>query len=277
MDYGQIVHLAVHVLRYMNRLMKKCSLLFALCMSLVWTLNAKGDILIKSSIVSTAGGRPGGKIQHTLKIKGKWQLSESRIELPTLPGGVRLPKGVEAQLGKNATVKNLETGETWVVSNGVVQKINLSAANVAGAMAGGGAGLNGGYSWSGVCFKNTGKTEKVREYNTEIWESVTGSATVTVWVAPALLEIKQAIDRAPSSVEKGPEAEIRKAMAVLPGFVVKQRTVTDVGKTMAKSIPAGAKVPPGFSNMKAQSVTEVTEVKEITFSESDFRLPAGVK
>lgn len=273
---GRRTRLAVHRVECINGGMNKWSLLPALCFSMILASVAQGDILIESTTVTTTGGRPGAKIQFTHKIKGKWQLSESTIDLPALPGGIQLPKGVQNQIRKNLSVRNLETGESWRVVNGIAQKDDQTAANVMGAMAKGKDKQGQGLPMIEASFKNTGKTEKVGAYDTEVWESVSATGSVTVWVAPALMNIQQIVAKGPSSETNGAEAAIRKAMAVLPGFVLKQRIITDQGKIIARSIPPGAKIPPGVANMKSQSLQEVTEVKEITFSESDFHLPSGV-
>lgn len=251
--------------------MKTCVLLAVYLQLILWTACSHADIIIRSVIQSTTGGRPGGQTLSTTKVKGKWSLSETKIEMPELPGGLQIPKSA-ARLGPQMSIKNMENGDTWLVTDGIAKKLDTTASDVMTTM----AGAKPASPMAGASFQNTGRTEKVRDYDTEIWESSTKEATVTVWVAPALVHIKRSLENIKPK-EGTPDAEYHRALAPLPGLVVKERIVRDMGRMLARSIPAGAKVPAGLASMKSVSLREVTEVRELAFSEEEFRLPEGVE
>lgn len=220
---------------------------------------------------TTTAGRPAAATEFTTKVKGKWHLNETKIELPKLPAGMQQPKDFKMP-GAQVSLKNMESGDTWTVINGKATKLDTTSSEVMRAM----AGTKVAGPLAGALFKNTGKKEKVGDYETEVWESVTEDTTIVAWVAPSLLHIKEAM-MSVKPKEGSVEAQAWSAYSPLPGFVVKESISTDMGKMLAKSIPAGAKVPAHLSNMKSVSIREVVEVKELNFSAAEFVLPEGVQ
>lgn len=237
--------------------------------ALVPICSANADLLVKSSNESKTGGNPGGKMHTVIKVKGPWTISQVEMAPVKLPGSQQaMPMPTMP-----ATLVNGETREVFQMNDGKwVKRPIPSAAQMEmteKAMA--------GNPMANAKFKPTGRKEKVREYDTEVWESVDDATKITVWVAPALKKFKDQVGKGSPGMTKESAEKMRIAWAVLPGYVVKSSIESDMAKQMAASMPPGSKMPEGMANMKSLTVSEVEEIKEVTFTESEFPLPEVVK
>lgn len=227
------------------------------------------DLLVKSTGEIITGGRPGIKSHTVMKIKGPWQFSQVEMGPVKSPGSFQpmaMPKSP-------TTLVNCDTREIFVMKNGKWDKQSIPSASqmemTEKAM--------GGNPMANAKFKPTGRNEKVSGYDSEVWESKSGNAVVTVWAAPALKNYKKTISMSSPGMTKESEEKMRKAWSVLPGYVVRSRIEIDMSKIIAASMPPGAKLPQGVANMKSVSTSTVEEIREVTFTDAEFPLPAGAK
>lgn len=238
---------------------------------------ARADLLIKSKQTGTVSGQPSPTLLMTISIKERWRKSETVIEFP---GGKA--SGAFGQMPQDpANLLNLDTGASFTLKSGKWIKEERSAQMEAAMLAQETANREAGMPGNPLAemeFVNTGKTERIRDFDTEIWESSKNGAVVTAWVAKELVKFKKHIMGAgPAGLPKATHERMTKAWDVLPGLPVKTRIEFDYGKIQLASMPAGAKLPKGMPPMKAITLDEILEIKEVEFTDAEFPLPASAQ
>jgi hypothetical protein len=183
------------------------------------------DLLIEQSVESPV---QNGKL--TLKVKG----DKVRVDMTAGPAGAI------------STVMDTATGDTVTMIHAQKMVMKISGAQARQAMeAMKSKAAQGGDAAAPAKVQPTGRTEKVGEYNTEIFTWDAHGMKQTLWVArdyPDYASLKTELQKINNSSAAGMAKGLTPDLAELPGMVVKSETETN-GQKFTTSLVSLKKVP----------------------------------
>ncbi len=247
--------------------MKRIFVLVALVFTIV---TARADLVLEQKIESAMING-----NTTTTIKG----DKIRVDMPATPQGAI------------STIMDVNTGDSVTLMHGQKVMIKISGAeikqtaeNMKKARANGAAA-----NAEPPKFHDTGKTEKVGDYSTEIytWSSPDG-ANQTVWVAknfPNYARIKVQMDKLSNSPVAQMSKDTSPAVCALPGMVVKtqmevngQKLTSTLVSVKEESVDASAfDVPKDYKLMTQPVVTPEMRQKEEAAKKIQAGLVKGTK
>lgn len=205
----------------------------ALALLLLMTAWSHADLVIEQKMESAF---MNGNM--TMKIKGE----NARIDMPGGP------------VGEMSVVMDLKGGQmtTLIHSQKMAMKANLEAAKKQAEAASKATGLDPSKIEKP---KSTGKTEKVGEWDTEIFETTTGGTPIKMWVAKDFPNYKAISDQMNKLSAATGGGAFDASKFDLGGMVVKTEMTTPAGKVS----------------------TTLVSAKETPVDDAVFKLPEGYK